>query len=198
MSGSRRRAAAEFAAILACGLANLAVEEFAPGLKIPILAGMATAWGIYLFGRRSLVREWGFRTDTLMEVFQPLAALILGSLLLLSVFEPTPLPASSIWIFLLYPFWGLLQQFALQVLVARNLRTLKVPLPFVIAITAVLFGLAHWPEWDLVKLTALGGIFWTALYLWRPNLWLLSICHAWLGTLAYYWVLDQDPWSGLF
>jgi membrane protease YdiL (CAAX protease family) len=50
----------------------------------------------------------------------------------------------------------------------------------------------------LVALCALAGVAWTILYLRRPNLWVLAASHAVLGTLAYYWLLERDPWAQFF
>jgi membrane protease YdiL (CAAX protease family) len=136
-------------------------------------------------------RGWGFRTDNLGDAARPLMLMSLAGLMALG---PVRLPNSSALVFLIYPLWGLVQQFALQVLVARNLQTLGIPA----VLAGLLFGAAHLPDLPLAGLTALGGVLWCAVYARAPNLWALGLCHAWLGALAYYGVLHRDPWGEMF
>jgi hypothetical protein len=194
----KSRAAAELTAIGGCGLLNILIESAWMSAKVPVLAAVALGWAAYLIRRRARWRDWGWRTDNLRALAPPLMALSLAALLAGAAFARGPLPAASLWIFAIYPVWGLLQQFALQVLVTRNLRAVGLA-PFLCAtIAALLFGLSHWPDAALAGLTGAAGLLWSALYLWRPNLWALGLCHAWLGTLAYYWVLHRDPWGEMF
>jgi len=94
---------------------------------------------------------------------------------------------------LLYPVWGLVQQLLVQAMVVRNLIRV-LPLPVLVAVAAVLFGLVHLPELPLAVATALlGGAFTLIFVRWR-NVWPLGICHGLLGVLFYYWVLGRDPW----
>jgi uncharacterized protein len=101
-------------------------------------------------------------------------------------------------LFLLYPVWSFIQQFVLQALVASNLERLGLARAAVVPIAAALFGLAHLPDWPLAALCAVVGLAWTALYLRWRQLPLLALTHAWLGALAYYWVLQRDPWGEMF
>jgi membrane protease YdiL (CAAX protease family) len=68
----------------------------------------------------------------------------------------------------------------------------------IVPASAVLFGLAHWPDWPLVALCAGAGAVWTIIHLRYRNLVPLAVTHAWLGTLTYYWILERDPWRELF
>jgi hypothetical protein len=101
---------------------------------------------------------------------------------------------STFWLALaLYPVWGTAQQFALQNLVARNLRgMLPDGLP-VALVSAALFGAAHYPRLELTLLTFLAGFFFTWIYRRLPNLWAVGIAHGLLGALAFYIVLGEDP-----
>ena len=44
----------------------------------------------------------------------------------------------------------------------------------------------HWMAWIV-------GLVWTACFVRIPNLLPLAIAHGWLGTLAYYWLLERPP-----
>ncbi|MFQ5507493.1 MAG: type II CAAX prenyl endopeptidase Rce1 family protein [Planctomycetota bacterium] len=100
---------------------------------------------------------------------------------------------------LLYPIWGLCQQFlVLGILV--NFLSARPGFGSPWAVTpcaAALFALVHWPEPRLMLATGLLGAGLTAVYLRFRNLWPLAACHGWLGVLFYYWILDRDPWTDL-
>jgi membrane protease YdiL (CAAX protease family) len=86
------------------------------------------------------------------------------------------------------------QEFALQGLLARNLRLAGLPEAAVVAAAGLAFGAAHLPDLPLAGMTAAVGVLWTWAFRRRSNLWILALSHAWLGTLAFYWVLGRDPW----
>jgi membrane protease YdiL (CAAX protease family) len=103
-------------------------------------------------------------------------------------------PRATFWLAVaLYPIWGIAQQFALQNLLARNLRLIA-PSPVLRALlAATLFALAHVPLWPIVLLTFVSGFFFTWLYSYRPNLWAVGLLHGVLGAMAFYFVLGRDP-----
>jgi hypothetical protein len=102
---------------------------------------------------------------------------------------------------LLYPIWGLIQQFLIQALVVGNLSRSSGALAsgwVVTAISAVLFGMVHLPEMRLTIATLLLGLAFTPIYLKWRNLWPLGIYHGWLGVFFYFWILRRDPWLEVF
>jgi membrane protease YdiL (CAAX protease family) len=105
-----------------------------------------------------------------------------------------PPPATFWLVAAAYPVWGLVQQFLLNAILARNLRAF-LPAAAVVPAAAALFGLAHAPDWYLAALTFAGGLMWVPIYLWRPNLWVLGVSHGLLGAMAYYAVLGKDAWE---
>jgi uncharacterized protein len=201
---SPTRARAELAALLATGGLFLVFENLL-GAKLPFLAVSIAGWGAYVVGRLrgtpGQADAWGLGRAGFLEAARGAAVLLaagLGGLLVYRLLLGwRPLPPGAPLVFLLYPLWALVQQFAAQGLVAGNLDRLGIPRAGVIALAAALFGLAHLPDLPLVLLCAAAGAAWTALYLRTRNLWPLAVCHAWLGTLAYYWVLERNPWMEL-
>ena len=95
-------------------------------------------------------------------------------------------------------FWAFVQQFTVQALIASNLDALGWRRPATIAASAILFGLAHVPDWTLSGLCAAAGLAWTAVFLRTRNLVPIALTHAWIGTLLYYWLLERDPWLEMF
>src|SRR5215813_13992680 len=62
-----------------------------------------------------------------------------------------------------------------------------------VAVGAALFGAVHLPNWTLCALTAIACTIWMTLFLRWPNLWVHGLSHGWLASLAYIYVLGEDP-----
>ncbi|MEM9921801.1 MAG: CPBP family intramembrane glutamic endopeptidase [Bacteroidota bacterium] len=104
-------------------------------------------------------------------------------------------------ILLLYPIWGIIQQFIIVGLLARNLQDLKRyrwPFSAIVLSTASVFGIVHYPFWLLIAGTFLLGIVYTILYLKGRNLLVLGLYHAWVGAFFFYTLLARDPWMEVF
>ena len=161
----------------------------------------ATTIGVYLVWRwcvtKDAVRVWGFRRDNFWKSLRTqlaLAAPAAASLYGLGMFiGSVPLPRAFWLTVALYPLWGIAQQFALQNMIAKNLREL-VPNDFARAlISASLFGLSHYPRISLVLLAFFAGFCFTLIYQRYPNLWAVGFAHGLLGAMAFYIILQEDP-----
>ena len=202
MSPERRRALGELAAMTATGVLFLIFENVLH-LKLQFLIPCAIVWIAYIVHRlvkeRSLAAQWGLRLDNLKSAAPPILGVFAVSVAALGAWHLAvgggAIPRGAWVLFLIYPLWSFLQQFVLQALIAANLELLGVARAAVVPIAAALFGLAHLPDWPLAALCAVAGLAWTAIYLRCRHLPLLAISHAWLGSLAYYWVLQRDPWG---
>ena len=146
---------------------------------------------------KGILKYWGFRWDNFLQSFRsclyftiPAIALLIGYSFL---FQRFPLPSTFWMICFLYPVWGIVQQFALQGLVHRNLREIIKPVFSRCLILGILFSFAHLFDWRLVLLAFPIGFVFSWIYNRYPNLWALGICHGILGALVYYLVLGQDP-----
>jgi hypothetical protein len=171
-------------------------------LKLPFLVACLAGWGLYGGWRMrdaETRRDWGFRNDTLAPSAFACGVFYLvvsAAILAWRAWKGwVPIPPSTAALFLVYPVWGLCQQFVVQALIAGNLDRLGAPRLAVIPIAAILFGLAHWPDWPLVALCAGAGLVWTSIFLRFPNLLAISLTHAWLGSLTYLMILERNPWA---
>lgn len=202
---SHRRAALELGAVVVTGALHLVFEEVLQQ-KAPFIVLAFLGWGAYLglSVRRTpgVLGEWGLTTDGLRrDARWPGLVLAVGAAALAAVgavrgtllvhWHMLPLLA-------LYPVWGLLQQFMVQAMVARNLDALLGRRWLVVVTAAALFGIVHWPDRFLMISTCLLGLLFTPIYLERRSLLPLGLVHGWLGVLAYYWLLGRDPWLELF
>jgi len=164
----------------------------------------APIWIWWLFRRfreePGLLRTWGLSTEHLRPALIVSATIgLAGAVLLLAlgrILGRPPLPVHFWGVVPAYLAWALVQQVALNGILARGLG------PFLPAWTVplaagALFSLAHLPDLPLMGLTFAAGVLWVSLYLRWPNLWALALCHGFLGALTYYMVLGRDPWVEL-
>jgi hypothetical protein len=202
---TRRRAAGEIAAVILTGGVFLVFENVLH-LKLPFIIACIVLWAAYIIRRAlrepAVLKGWGIRLDNVKPAALACLAFLLPAAAGLLAYRYLrgwrPLPATSLVLFALYPVWGLIQEFVVQGLVAGNLERLGVSRVVIIAAVAVIFGLAHVPDWPLVAITMGAGAFWTVIFLRTRNLIPLAIIHGWLGTLAYYWILEKDPWKEMW
>jgi uncharacterized protein len=200
-----KRAIAEIIAAAMTGLLHpLFVDVLRAKALFVALAGLG--WSVYFVYRvrrdRSVLQDWGFREKNLRPA--SLAALVvllggLAALLLLSSGQGrVRLDLHMTPLLLLYPVWGLLQQFLIQALFVRNLKSARAPILVIVLAAAALFGLVHLPDWKLAIATFTLGAALTPIYLRWRNLWPLGVCHGWLGVFAYFWLFHRDPWVEVF
>ena len=85
-----------------------------------------------------------------------------------------------------YPAWGIAQQYVIQAFILRRLRQAGLVGPLAVVATAVLFGLAHAPNWALAGSVAGAAVVWCTLFLRRANLITLGVSHGVLAVLLYH------------
>ena len=148
--------------------------------------------------------HWGFRTQNLGKAFVWPSLFFVLSGLAMAAFGMANgrrlWQANMLFLVLLYPLWGILQQFLVQALGVGNLLKLFPQAGLWLAMPAgmILFSLVHYP--NIWVMTATAGLACVCIpcYLRDRNLWPLGLLHGWLGTLFYLWVLGRDPWAAVF
>jgi hypothetical protein len=191
--------------MLATGLLFLVFKNVLH-LKLQFLIPCIILWTLYVILRlakeRTLAAEWGLRLDNLPSAAPPILGVFAAGVLAVFGWHLAvgggEIPRGAWILFLVYPIWSFLQQFVLQALIASNLERLGLARRAVVPIASALFGLAHLPNWPLAALCVVAGLAWTAVYLRSRHLPLLALTHAWLGALAFYWVLQRDPWGEIY
>jgi uncharacterized protein len=174
------------------------------GLKVVFIATAALFWVTYVLVRwrrdPQVLREWGFRRQNLL----PAAAASAGVLVVVGAAMfcvqllrgPLWLPR-NFWLTLaLYPLWGIVQQFLMNGIIARNLAR-RMPPAATALCTAALFAVAHAPDAPLMGLTFIAACIWVPIYLRWGNLWPLGVSHGLLGAIAYYVLMGRDVWLEL-
>jgi len=177
--------------------------------KAVFIAVALIGWSGYIAVRvrndRRLLEVWGFRCANIRSTFIISSFATAIGILAMAVIALTQKSLSFHWhmlpLLLLYPIWGVIQQFLVQALVAGNLSRSSGMIgsaSFVTIVSAALFALVHMPDLKLAIGTFCLGLAFTPIYLRWRNLWPLGIYHGWLGVLAYFWVLHRDPWLEVF
>jgi membrane protease YdiL (CAAX protease family) len=201
-----RTDALEVGAVAATGVGHIAFSKLDQSRLFIPLAGLG--WGNYFYHQYrtepGFLSRLGLRSGNLRPAFRDASLVALGSAAAMAGYAASQdqlrLHRDMIWLLLLYPSWGLLQQTLTQGMGADNLRELPGAFGSPLAVTlttAALFGAVHVPNWELAGATTALGLVFTPLYLKYRNLWPLGLYHGWLGALFYFWVLNDNPWRDI-
>ncbi len=160
-------------------------------LKIPVFTIIVLIPFTSNFFHRDRLRELGLRLDNLWASgVQVGLATLIGAIAVVGVGMLTgagpDFPRGVARSFLLYPLWGLAQQYAMQSFTYRRIREGSGRPVLAAAITATLFASAHWPNPALALMTLVGGYVWCRLFEGQPNLITLALSHGWLAVLLRY------------
>ncbi len=164
-------------------------------------------WGLYVFKRLkddpNILKTWGFRTDNFNKVLYmvlPYGLTATALCFLIGFIQGTiNMHWHIIPVILVYPLFGILQQFLLMSLLAGNIQTMnRINTRTIILLTSVLFGLLHYPYTWLIIGTFVLSLFYTYIFLKERNLFVLGIFHGWLGAIFYYTVVNKDPFLEVF
>lgn len=132
----------------------------------------------------------------------PPALLALAAFLAIGFYQGTlHLTWHLLPLLILYPVWGIGQQFLLIALTAGNLRDLagtRISWIYLVLLPAILFAAVHYPSPPLMAATFVLAIIYGLVYLTERNLWVLGIFHGWLAVFYYYTVVGRDPFVDTF
>jgi uncharacterized protein len=177
--------------------------------KFPFIVASIVGWGAYVLYRNkrdhTILAHWGFRTDNFKKVLRmvlPFGIAAVAAFFITGYFLGTiNISWHIIPILLLYPIWGVIQQFLVIGLMAGNLQDLeqqKMSNPLIIFLTALLFGLVHYPYYWLMLGTFILALFYGFIYLKERNVYVMGLFHGWLGGLFFYTVVNRDPFAEVF
>jgi uncharacterized protein len=207
MSPSRWEATPDWVALL--GVFFTVVLSFLTrnvGATAFFIAGAVSFWAVYVYLRsrkdpRALY-TWGFRTDNLREAAVAAMAVFLGIVVILvaiGAFNKTlRFPTHLLAQLMIYPAWGIIQQFLALAIVVGNLERTTMfqeRKTMLVVATALLFSVVHLYDVGLAAGTFALELIMVPLYFRYRNLWPLGILHGWCGALFYLWVLDRDLWN---
>jgi hypothetical protein len=194
------------AAELGAGLLTVAVhvaplERYLPeAVEIVVVA---SAWTIHLVRRGRADRAFAARCGLIWTRDQLRLALFSGLLLLAIAMSAMALvaterghelalPPTFFGELLIYPIWGLIQQWIMVAVVLDRARGRLSP-ALAVSLTAAIFSLTHAPDLDTMLATAIFGLAAYSMFIRARVLPVLAILHGGLGVLFYHWVKGTDP-----
>jgi uncharacterized protein len=196
-------ARSELTAVLATGLAHFVVSGWLD-LHQLFIAGACAFWVVFVAWRArsdsSVLSRWGFtRSGFGRSCKLLLPALVVAMACFVAVGSWTGnllLHWHIALIALLYPAWGLVQQFLIVALVAGNLRRhTGASERLLVLLTAAIFAIAHAPSLALSVAAFCLAIVTTTVHFRVRNLWALGLFHGWYATGLYFLALGQNPWQ---
>jgi uncharacterized protein len=205
---SNKRRLTEISAVVLTAVGKFVFMDYLNWRFLFVVAA-TTFWVIYIFSRNrtepGIVKYWGFRTDNFKKALRivfPLGLLSVVAFICVGLYQQTiNITWHIIPILILYPIWGVIQQFLLIALTAGNMQDIKgysLNRTVIILFPALLFALVHYPFIWLIVATFLLAIFYGFVYLNERNIYVLGLFHGWLGGIFYYTVLDRDPFLEMF
>ncbi len=208
ISISNKARSLEICAVIFTALSKFVVMDYLKW-RLPFIATAIIFWSFYVFyqsrTRPGIIKYWGFRTDNFNKVAKiilPFGCLALVIFFGVGFYQNTiNITWHIIPILILYPIWGIIQQYLLIALTVGNLqdyKNLHVARVFIVLFSAILFALVHYPFSWLMSATFILAIFYGLIYLKERNIYVLGIFHGWLGGLFYYTVLNRDPFIETF
>lgn len=205
---SNERRVFEIVAVIVTGLGKFIFMDLLE-MRFPYIAVACTFWLVYIFIRKKEIPQilsyWGLTFKgfgrTFLELL-PLAILLAIAFVLLGNRLGTNiLNINIIPILLIYPIWGIIQQFIMIGIFARNLKDRepnKLPVAVIVLFTSLLFAVVHFPFQILVVATFFLALVYTTLYLKGRNLLVMGIYHGWMGALFFYTMMERDPFFEVF
>jgi len=198
----------EIAASVLTGLGKILFVDILE-MKFAFILAACLFWiGYIIFRYRQdplIMSYWGLTRKNFSEVFRMFLPYALGCVILFVTYGLISDTLIVNWhivpIMLLYPLWGVIQQYLVVGLVAGNLDDYgkrKIPKWLIVILTAILFSVVHFPSPLLIGGTFLLALVYTIVYLKKRNLLVLGLYHGWLGGLFYFFVLNRDPFEEVF
>ena len=195
----------EVAAVVLTGAGHLILTTWL-GKQMVFTISAILFWicfvGIRVHRDRSVLRRWGFRSEGFRQSVRMLLPFGVAAALAMVGYGLL----AGTWIFtwriflllVLYPPWGLVQQFLVVGLLAGNLRKDgRLPDWVIILVISLLFAAIHLPSIPLVVAAGLMVAVTVPVYFGAGNLYALGLFHGWIATLAYFFVLGIDPFTDL-
>ncbi len=178
-------------------------------LRVFFIVAASLFWGLYFFNRykadKRVLKKWGFRAEHFKHTFLfllPYAVLLTtgifwyGFLVNAEFFNWNLIP-----VLVLYPLWGIIQQFLVISIIAGNLKSissLQLKNYQVVLLVSVLFSLVHSSSLPLMGFTFVMEMAFLVAYFRWQNIWPLGIYHGWLGSLFLFMVAGRDLWNELW
>ncbi|MBI9065236.1 MAG: CPBP family intramembrane metalloprotease [Marinilabiliaceae bacterium] len=172
------------------------------------IAGACLFWLVYILLQNRSTNKlhlWGFKSSGFKQTLLFLAPIVLLCIVVSMLYASFRNKLYFTWhllpILILYPLWGIIQQFLMLGIISQNLHTLfnkHVNRYVVILLVSTLFSLIHYPDYFLMLFSFLLEIVFISVYFKWKNLWAIGITHGWIATFILFYVSDRHLWLELF
>lgn len=204
MNIPKNRRAFEIGMVCFTGLGKLLFMDLL-NLKLPFILFVILFWLSYFLYRtrkqKELYTYWGLSFSTakpLMKIIAILGLVVATGIVTYGLFiKPIHWNIHILFVLLVYPIWGLIQQFLMMSLFAGNLKdwpNSKLNLIWITIFTSILFSIVHYPSPQLMVATFLMALVYTPLFLKYRNILPLGLFHGVIGGLFYFVILNRDAW----
>lgn len=191
-------------AALATGAIFLIATARGPNVFFTI--GASVFWVTFVALRvhrnKDALVQWGFRLDNLREAALIPAVIFVFAALAFAAYAVAKhqfkFPLHTLPLFLIYPLWGVIQQFLVLGILVGNLEkigALRQRPIILVVVGALVFGAIHMPDPVLTAGTTMLALVYVPLFLKHRNVLPLGVVHGWIGTLFYLWILGRDVWT---
>lgn len=198
----------EVAALALTGIGKFVFMDWLD-LKFLYISVTIVFWIGYIFFRykenKAIVQYWGLNSlhfkKSFLELLPIFFVIIIGFIIIGKYLETNILSWHIIPILILYPLWGVIQQFIMIGILASNLRdmeSLQLPKYLIIIIIAFIFAGIHYPFLFLIIGTFFLALAYTTLFFKNRNLIVMGIYHGWLGAFFYYTIMGKDVLLDVF
>jgi membrane protease YdiL (CAAX protease family) len=195
----------EMAAVVFTGVGHLVLTTWL-GKQMVFTISSILFWicfvGVRVHRDPSVLRRWGFTREGFWQsvrMLLPFGVAAGFAMVGYGLLAGTWIFTWRIFLlFVLYPPWGLVQQFLVVGLLAGNLRKDgRLPEWAIILVVSLLFAAIHLPSIPLVIVAGLMAAVTTPVYFRTGNLYAPGLLHGWIGSIAYFFVLGCDPLADL-
>ncbi len=206
ISNSRRLL--EIIAVIFTGIGKFIFMDWLQ-LRLLYVTFICAIWIGYIFFRfrenKLIIQYWGVSKHqfikTFYELFPVCGIIIILFVLVGNYLGTSVLSTHIIPVLIIYPVWGIIQQFVMIAIIAQNLRGFQgihMPDNLVIFITGSLFSIVHFPDLYLVIGTFFMAVVYTFLFIKGRNILAMGIFHGWMGAFFFYTILQSDKWVEVF
>ncbi len=194
-------------AVLITGLLKFLFAEWLE-LRVFYITAACLFWIIFILVRYKknplVLKRWGFQKHNFGKSLLYLLPFGLifstGIIIYALLFTDARFNWHILPILVLYPLWGIIQQFIVAGLVAGNLKLLangKITDTQVNLLISFLFALLHYPGILLMIYVFVMEFVFIKAYFKYNNLWSLGLYHGWVSGLFLFFVVGRDLWSEL-
>jgi len=167
------------------------------------IISICLCWFLYVYfkyrSNPKILEYWGFRSENFKSsvifilpftIFSIIVFTLYAILKNTDIFNIHILP-----IFILYPLWGLIQQFIMIGIIfqtLKNSRKIKLTENQTIMIICSIFSIVHFPYLWLMIFTFFMEYLFVKVFLKYRNIWAIGLHHGWIATFLLFYGQNRD------